>query len=302
MSSITCNGPIQTSSRRRITRRSSAKNGRALASWFRRPNPASMTSCWSRPPRRPWGSPLHPGSLRLGLLLKALDLAGFEIGHADVVEAFEQAFLAVRVDVEFHYAAVGAADFLFLQVDAERRIGAALGVVEQLFQVFRRHLDRQHAVLEAVVVENVPERGRDHAGDAEIHQRPGRVLARGAAAEIVVGDQNLRLAIGRLVEHEIGILAAVVAIALLREQALAETGALDGLQVLLGDDHVGVDIDHLQWRRDAFQHGELLHRNSLRSQILRTSASVATDTPYPWRVNGASSRSGQARAATGARL
>ena len=122
-----------------------------------------------------------------------------------------------------------------------------------------RDLHRQDAVLEAVVVENVAERGRDHAGDAEILERPGRVLARGAAAEIVVGDQDLRLAVGRLVEHEIGILAAVVAVAPLGEQALAEPGALDRLQILLGDDHVGVDIDHPQRRRDAFEHGELFH-------------------------------------------
>ena len=99
----------------------------------------------------------------------------------------------------------------FSQIDRQRGVGAALGVVEQLLQVLRRDLDRQHAVLEAVVVEDVAERGRDHAADAEIHQRPGRVLARGAAAEIVAGDQDLGLAIGRLVEHEVGVLAAVVA-------------------------------------------------------------------------------------------
>ena len=150
----------------------------------------------------------------------------------------------------------------FCEVDGQRRIGAALGVVEQFLEVLRRDLDRQHAVLEAVVVENVAERGRDHAGDAEIHERPGRVLARGAATEIVAGDQNLGLAIGRLVEHEIRIFAAVVAVAFLGEQPFAEPGALDGLQILLGDDHVGVDVDHFQRRGDAFEHGELLHFQS----------------------------------------
>ena len=77
----------------------------------------------------------YPGPLRLGLLFKTFDLAGFEIGHADIVEALQHALLAVRVDVEFDHAAVGAADFLLLQIDAERRIGAALGVVEQFFQI-----------------------------------------------------------------------------------------------------------------------------------------------------------------------
>ena len=120
--------------------------------------------------------------------------------------------------------------------------------------------DRQDAVLEAVVVEDVAERGRDHAADAEIQQRPRRVLAARAAAEIVARDQDLGVAIGRLVEDEIRVLAAVVLVALFREQPGAKAGALDGLQVLLRDDHVGVDIDDLQGCRDTFQRGEFVHR------------------------------------------
>src|SRR5205085_11044863 len=85
------------------------------------------------------------------------------------------------------------------------------------------------------------------------------MLARGAAAEIVAGDQDLGVPVGRLVEHEIGVLSSVVAVALLGKQTLAETGALDGFQVLLGDDHVGVDVDHPQRRRNAFKRGELVH-------------------------------------------
>ena len=81
-------------------------------------------------------------------------------------------------------------------------------------------------------------------------QRPGRVLARRAAAEIVAGDEDLGVAVGRLVEHEIRVLRAVVAVAHLGEQPLAEAGPLDRLQILLRDDHVGVDIDDRQRRRD----------------------------------------------------
>src|SRR5207253_10353276 len=44
-----------------------------------------------------------------------------------------------------------------------------------------------------------------------------------------------------------------------REQALAKARALDGLQVLLRDDHVGIDVDDLQWRRDPIQRGEFVH-------------------------------------------
>jgi hypothetical protein len=92
------------------------------------------------------------------------------------------------------------------------------------------------------------------------------MLARGTAAEIIAGDQDLGLAIGRLVKHEIRVLAAVVAEALFREQALAESGALDGFQILLGDDHVGVDIDHFHRRGDAFENGEFFHCLTLKVQ------------------------------------
>ena len=83
----------------------------------------------------------------------------------------------LSVDLEMDHTAVGTTDFLLLQIDREGRVCAAVGIVEQLFEILRRHPDRKHAVLEAVVVENVAERGRDHATDTEIHQRPGRVLA-----------------------------------------------------------------------------------------------------------------------------
>src|SRR5262245_44115590 len=165
----------------------------------------------------------------------------------------------MRVDLELDQAAVRAPDLLLLEIDRQRRIRAALGIVKQFFQVLRLDLDRQHSVLEAVVVEDVAERGRDHATDAEVHQRPRRVLARGTTTEVVIGDENLRLAIGGLVENEVGVFAAIIAITFLREQAFAKPGALDGLEVLFGDDHVGIDIDHLERRGDAFHRGEFVH-------------------------------------------
>src|SRR6185312_3476069 len=106
---------------------------------------------------------------------------------------------------------------------------------------------------------NIAERGGDHAADTEIHQRPRRVLTRRAAPEIVTGNKDLGLAISRLVEHEFRIFAAVVFVAAFGEQTLAETGALDGLQILLWDHHVGIDIDDVQWGGNAFEPGELFH-------------------------------------------
>ena len=65
--------------------------------------------------------------------------------------------LAMCVDLEMNYATIGTTDFLLLDIDSERRVGPAIGIVEQFLEIFRRHADRQHAILEAVVVKNVAE-------------------------------------------------------------------------------------------------------------------------------------------------
>ena len=110
----------------------------------------------------------RPGARHLRLLLEALDLVVLlEVGHTDIVEPVEQAVLAVRVDVMAMCTTwVAGSDFLLFEIDRQRRVGAAFGIVEQFLQVIGRDLDRQHAVLEAVVVEDVAERGGDHAADA----------------------------------------------------------------------------------------------------------------------------------------
>src|SRR5262249_23711169 len=53
---------------------------------------------------------LNPRPRRLGLFLEALDLRALGHGQADVVEAFEQAVLAMLIDLELDHAAVRAAD------------------------------------------------------------------------------------------------------------------------------------------------------------------------------------------------
>src|SRR6266478_6455491 len=115
---------------------------------------------------------LRPRPRRLRALLEALDLVLLDHGEPDVVEPVEQAMLAIRIDLEPHPASVRTPDLLLLQVDGQGRICPPLGIVEQLLEIVRRYLDRQDAVLEAIVVEDVAERGRDHATNAEIHQRP----------------------------------------------------------------------------------------------------------------------------------
>src|ERR1700759_2085802 len=83
-----------------------------------------------------------PGAFSLGLFLVSIDRGLFLHGQPDIVEAVQHAMLAERIDLELQRAAVGATDFLFFEVDRQRRIGAALGIVEQFVEVFLLDADR----------------------------------------------------------------------------------------------------------------------------------------------------------------
>ena len=102
--------------------------------------------------------------------------------------------------------AVGQAQFAARQVDLDRlatprlRPAPARGGGQ-------RH--RQQAVVDAVGLEDLAEAGRHDAAQPRCHQRPRRLLAAGAAAEVGPGHQDLRAAPGIAVQHEVGPLAAL---------------------------------------------------------------------------------------------
>ena len=99
--------------------------------------------------------------------------------------------LGERVDLEVDRRAVGQQDALLGQVDRQLGVGIVLDEVPQPSVDLRRDDDRQHAVLEALLrkmsaklvdrIARTPQRG----------QRPRRVLARGAGAEVVADEQDL---------------------------------------------------------------------------------------------------------------
>src|SRR5207249_2600265 len=120
--------------------------------------------------------------------------------------------------------------------EVDGQLFAALGTTHQLLHGVARELHRQQADLERVLPEDVAVGRRDDRGEAVILERPRRMLARRAAAEVPPGDQNARaLGLGA-VELEARILAPV------EEEELAEAGTLDSLEELLRDDLVGVDV------------------------------------------------------------
>ena len=163
------------------------------------------------------------------------------------------------VDFEVEHLPVRACDRLRRKIDRQPRIGPLAGVVHQRLDRLGRQHDRQDAVLEAVAVEDIGEAGRDDSADAIVQQRPGRVLARAAAAEVLTRDDDLGLAVGGLVQDEVRVLGAVLIITHFLEQVLAQASAVDCFQELLGDDHVGIDIDQRHGRRDPGQRGEVVH-------------------------------------------
>src|SRR5207244_5688945 len=78
-------------------------------------------------------------------------------------------------------------------------------VREQPIDLVTCEHDRQQAVLAAVVVEDVGERRSYDRAKAVVEERPGRVLARAAAAEIAPREQDRSTLIARIVEDEVGV-------------------------------------------------------------------------------------------------
>ena len=90
--------------------------------------------------------------------------------------------------------------------------------------------------LPELLAEDVAEPRADHHLEPVVLQRPDRVLARRAGAEVGTGDQDRRAGVLRLVEHEVRVVAPG------REQPVLEAGLGHPLQVDRRDDLVGVDI------------------------------------------------------------
>ena len=102
------------------------------------------------------------------------------------------------------------------------------------------------------------------------------MLPAGATAEIIAGDEHRGVAVGRLVENEAWhFFTGGFVVAHFIEEIDAKPGAFDGFEKLFGDDHVGVDIDHVQRGSDAFEFGEWFHDWS---QIMRRAGLV----PVRW--------------------
>src|SRR3954465_11807460 len=114
---------------------------------------------------------------------------------------------------------------------------------------------------------------------------PWRLLAARADAEGAVGDQDLRQAISRLVQHERRIFHRVA------KEELPVAFLARPAQEARGQDLVGVDLGLVERRGDALEDDERLHQSFLTSVMWPVSAAAAAIAgerrcvrlPFPWR-------------------
>ena len=91
---------------------------------------------------------------------------------------------------------------------------------------------------------------------------------------------------GPLLRMNSGFSRPAVVVAHLGEQRLAEARALDGLEIVLGDDLVGIDIDHVEGRCHAGQCRELVHRLALPARLSQPVAGLLTPRIRPASSHG----------------
>src|SRR4051794_13300881 len=216
----------------------------------------------------------QPGDRRATPGLEGFDgVAVFE-RDVDVVDAAHQAILAQRADVETVSVPVRRDYRLVRQIDGDLGAGLFAQLPPEIMDHRFRQRDRDDAVLDAVPLEDLAEAHADQRLQPKIHHRESRALARRAATEVLIGDENFRVAIGRLVGREIGAgLALVVETQVVEERlAVIVAGTAMPAHVAARQDHAGIDLGDLQGRGDGGEYGERLHRRPQRVSW-RTSAS-----------------------------
>ena len=160
--------------------------------------------------------------------------------EAHLVDAVQQAVLGERRHGERHRLAVRQRECAGLEIHRHTRARRVRR--HQLRQDFRLDLDRQQAVAQRVAAEDVGEGAAHDGAEPRARKSPHRVLARGAASEVVAGHEHLRALRLWLVEHEVGIRRSVGEVAPVVECVRAEALTIGRREKARRDDLVGVDV------------------------------------------------------------
>lgn len=203
----------------------------------------------------------QPGGLLLPLLLVGFDLVAVAQRPADVVQALEQGLLSEVVDVEVEGAPGRCGDGLGGEVYVQGIALAGFNFVEEFAHGGAVERDGQDAVVETVVVKDIGEAGRDEAAEAVVANGPGCVLAGGAAAEVVFGQQNGGSLVARLVEDEIRVelRSGVIYVAPVGKEVILKTTALRRLEEARGGNLVGIDVQAVKRGHQARQRRKSFH-------------------------------------------
>ena len=131
---------------------------------------------------------------------------------------------------------------MFIEFNRELVAWEGVGFIEQLSDDdFGQH-DGQQAIFKAIVEENISEARRDQRAKTILLNRPRRVLAAGAAAEVFPAEHDACTLVSRLVEHKIRVDLAIsklrIRLAHIEEtfgikQIVAKARFADALQKLL---------------------------------------------------------------------
>ena len=137
------------------------------------------------------------------------DRVGVPQGEVDVVVALEEAPPAEVVEREGLLHRRGRHRER-LEVDPDPRRRVVEDRVHQGSDGLPGQLDRQEPDLAAVVAEDVGEARRDHGPEPVVLERPGRVLAAGAAAEVRAREEDRGARVALVVQDERGVLPPLV--------------------------------------------------------------------------------------------
>ena len=126
--------------------------------------------------------------------------------------------------------------------------------VEDFGQEFGGHLNRQQAVVQGVVAEDVGKEAADHDTESVVVDGPSSVFARGAATEVIPCDEDGSFVVGVVIDRKVGDELVILGISPVSEEVVAESFSFGCLEESGGDNLVGIDIFDMDGdsRRDEF--------------------------------------------------
>src|SRR5438128_22544 len=201
---------------------------------------------------------------------------------SDLIRSREQHLPAVRLHGERGAEPEAVVHALLFQVDGELILSACgLMAAEQLGDLLGQEAHGHEPVLTAVREKDVGERRRQDRAEAVLAERPDRVFARRAAAEVLPGEEDARAPGVGVVELEVRVRTTVGPEAPVVEQGGSEPGAFHPLEELLRNDLVGIHVGARQGRQptgvthEGFHHGAAPPAPHLRTSTMCPATAAA---------------------------